>query len=50
MIRIEASSEERTTAALDVLQTKLVKRGVSLKALESGEPRASGKSYGWTPP
>ena len=45
VIRIEASSEERTTAALDVLQTKLIKRGVSLKALESGEPRASGKSY-----
>ncbi len=45
VIRIEASSEERTTAALDVLQTKLIKRGVSLKALESGEPKASGKSY-----
>jgi uncharacterized protein YajQ (UPF0234 family) len=44
-IRIEANSEERATAALDVLQTKLVKRGVSLKALDSGEPRASGKSY-----
>lgn len=45
VIRIEANSEERATAVLDVLQTKLVKRGVSLKALESGEPRASGKSY-----
>ena len=44
-IRITATSEERTTAALDVLQTKLVKRGVSLKALDSGEPRASGKQY-----
>lgn len=44
-IRIEASSEERTTAALDVLQTKLIKRGISLKALESGEPKASGKTY-----
>ena len=28
-----------------MLQTKLVKRGVSLKALESGEPQASGKTY-----
>ncbi|MFC3688499.1 YajQ family cyclic di-GMP-binding protein [Aquipuribacter hungaricus] len=45
VIRIEANSEERCTAVLDVLQTKLVKRGVSLKALESGEPRASGKTY-----
>ena len=45
IIRIEATSEERCTAVLDVLQTKLIKRGVSLKALESGEPRASGKTY-----
>ena len=45
IIRIEANSEERCTAVLDVLQTKLIKRGVSLKALESGEPRASGKTY-----
>ena len=45
VIRIEASSEERCTAVLDVLQTKLIKRGVSLKALESGEPRPSGKTY-----
>jgi uncharacterized protein YajQ (UPF0234 family) len=45
VIRIEANSEERCTAVLDVLQTKLIKRGVSLKALESGEPRASGKTY-----
>jgi cyclic-di-GMP-binding protein len=44
-IRIEANSEERATAVLDVLQTKLVKRGVSLKALDSGEPKASGKVY-----
>jgi uncharacterized protein YajQ (UPF0234 family) len=44
-IRIEANSEERATAALDVLQTKLVKRGVSLKSLDSGEPRSSGKGY-----
>ena len=45
VIRIEANSEERCAAVLDVLQTKLIKRGVSLKALESGEPRPSGKTY-----
>ena len=28
VIRIEANSEERATAVLEVLQTKLVKRGV----------------------
>ena len=42
---IAANSEERAKAALDVFQTKLVKRGVSLKALETGEPAASGKEY-----
>jgi uncharacterized protein YajQ (UPF0234 family) len=44
-IRISANSEERAKAVLDVFQTKLVKRGVSLKALDSGEPKASGKEY-----
>ena len=28
---------------LDVFQSKLVKRGISLKSLESGKPYASGK-------
>lgn len=42
-----ASSPERVKAALDVFETKLVKRGVSLKALDlgDGEPRPSGKEY-----
>jgi cyclic-di-GMP-binding protein len=40
-----ANSEERVKAVLDVFQTKLVKRGISLKALEAGEPQASGKEY-----
>lgn len=44
-IEIEAGTEERTNAALDVFKDKLVKRGVSLKALDAGEPRASGKLY-----
>jgi len=30
---------------LDVFKDKLVKRGVSLKTLDAGEPRASGKEY-----
>lgn len=42
-IAILANSEERVMAALDVLQTKLVKRKVSLKALEYGEPKPGGK-------
>lgn len=47
-ITMKANSEERCKAVLDVLQTKLVRRGVSLKSLEysnDGEPRASGKEY-----
>lgn len=42
-----ANSAERVLAILDVLETKLVKRGVSLKALEVGdrEPKPSGKEY-----
>ena len=44
-ILMKASSEERVKAVLDVLQTKLVHRGVSLKALDTGEPKAFGKEY-----
>jgi uncharacterized protein YajQ (UPF0234 family) len=42
---IEAETEERIKAALDVFKDKLVKRGISLKALDAGEPQQSGKSY-----
>ena len=42
-IEITANAEERALAVLDVLQSKLIKRGISLKALETGEPRQSGK-------
>lgn len=40
---IKANAEERAKAVLDVFQSKLVKRGISLKSLEVGEPYASGK-------
>ncbi len=42
---LKANSEERVKAVLDVLQSKLVKRGISLKSLDVGEPFASGKEY-----
>ena len=42
-ILIKANSEERAKAVLDVFQSKLVKRGISLKSLDSGKPYASGK-------
>ena len=44
-IEIQANSEERAKAVLDVLKDKLVKRGVSLKAIDPGEPKASGKLF-----
>jgi len=44
-IVITANSEERAKAVLDVFEMKLVKRGISLKALDAGEPKASGKEF-----
>ena len=44
-ILMKASSEERVKAVLDVFQSKLVKRGISLKSFVAGEPFASGKEY-----
>jgi uncharacterized protein YajQ (UPF0234 family) len=44
-VALQAETEDRVKAALDVFKEKLVKRGISLKALEAGEPRSSGKAY-----
>jgi cyclic-di-GMP-binding protein len=44
-IDVRANSEERAKAVLDVLKDKLVKRGVSLKVLDPGEPKLSGREY-----
>ncbi|MCA5892716.1 YajQ family cyclic di-GMP-binding protein [Isoptericola sp. NEAU-Y5] len=46
-ILMVANSAERVTAILDVFQTKLIRRGVSLKAIDTGEgePQPSGKEY-----
>jgi len=44
-VRMEANSEERVKAILDVFETKLIKRGISLKSLKKGEPTLSGKEY-----
>jgi len=47
VIKIEANTEERCKAVLDVVETWLIKRGVSLKHLDIPEagPRLSGKEY-----
>ncbi|NYI05873.1 YajQ family cyclic di-GMP-binding protein [Allostreptomyces psammosilenae] len=44
-IEMRANSEERVKAVLDVFQSKLIKREISLKALDAGEPQVSGKEY-----
>ena len=44
-IQIKANTEERANAVLDVLQSKIIKRGMSIKVLDTGEPYASGKEY-----
>jgi hypothetical protein len=44
-VTIRADTEERAKAALDVFKEKLVKRSISMKALDAGEPKASGKTY-----
>lgn len=44
-VEITANSEDRVLAAKDVFIEKLVRRGLSMKALEVGEPMASGKGY-----
>lgn len=44
-VSIQASTEDRARAALEVLKEKLVKRDISLKSLDAGEPKQSGKIY-----
>ena len=44
-VTLKADTEERVKAALDVFKDKLVKRSISLKALDAGAPRASGKQH-----
>jgi uncharacterized protein YajQ (UPF0234 family) len=45
VVEITSGTEERAAAALEVFKEKLIKRGISLKAFDAGDPRASGKEY-----
>jgi uncharacterized protein YajQ (UPF0234 family) len=42
LIVVTSKTEQRALAALDVLKDKLVRRSVSLKSLEAGDPRPAG--------
>ncbi|MCK0090062.1 YajQ family cyclic di-GMP-binding protein [Rhodococcus sp. HNM0563] len=44
-ITITADTEDRVLAALDVFKEKLIRRDLSLKAFDAGEPAQSGKTY-----
>lgn len=44
-VLLKANSEERVKAVLEVFESKLIKRGISLRSLDAGEPYASGKEY-----
>lgn len=44
-VTFESDTEERLLAGIEVFKEKLIKRSISLKALEVDEPQLSGKSY-----
>ena len=44
-IELSSSTEERVKAAVDVFKEKLIRRDISLKAFDAGEPQASGKTF-----
>ena len=44
-ILMKANSEDRVKAVLEVFESKLIKRGISLRSLDAGTPFASGKEY-----
>ena len=42
-VAVRAETEERVRAALEVFKEKLIKRNISLKSLDAGDPKPSGK-------
>ncbi|MDR0435295.1 MAG: YajQ family cyclic di-GMP-binding protein [Propionibacteriaceae bacterium] len=44
-IAMEAAGEERVKAIWDVFQSKLVRRGIDLKAVHATDPKLSGKTW-----
>jgi len=44
-VLLKASAEERVKAVLEVLEQKFIKRGISLRSLDTGAPFASGKEF-----
>ena len=44
-VLMKATSEERVKAILEVFEAKLIKRGISLRSLDAGDPFPSGKEF-----
>ncbi|QCH25443.1 YajQ family cyclic di-GMP-binding protein [Mycobacteroides salmoniphilum] len=44
-IELVSSTEERLKAAVDVFKEKLIRRDISMKAFDAGDPAPSGKTY-----
>ena len=42
---LKASAEERVKAVLEVLEAKMIKRGIGIRSLDTGDPYASGKEF-----
>lgn len=42
---LKASAEERVKAVLEVLESKMIKRGIGIRSLDTGEPYSSGKEF-----
>jgi uncharacterized protein YajQ (UPF0234 family) len=42
---LKASAEERVKAVLEVVEQKFIKRGISLRSLDTGDPYPSGKEF-----
>lgn len=45
VIELVSSTEERLKAAVDVFKEKLVRRDISMKAFDAGDPQPSGKTF-----
>ncbi|AAT88250.1 conserved hypothetical protein [Leifsonia xyli subsp. xyli str. CTCB07] len=44
-ILLKASTEERVKAVLEVVESKMIKRGITLKSLDTGAAYPSGKEF-----
>ncbi len=44
-VLMKVNSEERVKAILEVFEAKLIKRGISLRSLDAGDPFPSGKEF-----